>query len=571
MKGKTGSGIRVCFCISERLGSGQALPVPARLTGMSAALLHVRYMTRFRSSAFGALSLALLSIPVLAPQSLQAQDNQQATSETPPPLPEMSVIEQAWARGDFVFVRQGLKRHAEETGTALAQYRYGRVLLEGRGGPRDLAAAQQWLERAVAQNEAGAAVLLARLYLSAAPGGPAQDPARAAELFKSAAARGNREAQYYLGLLYDSGTGVAADPKEAFTWFLAAAENAHTDAAFELSRAYSRGRGTVENPAEALRWLQAAAEAGHAEAQFYLAYALDSGQGAPRNRSEALNWLLRSAEAGFVQSRSALGKKYLTGDGVDANPAEAVRWLGRAAEAGDLGAMASLGAAYLGAHGVARDIPRAVALLEQASDAGLARASFDLAALFEQGAPGISADLPQAVTLYRRAVEQGSLEAEQHLGQLAGARRLEGLLAPHRMVPWAVAAAEAGDAGAADWLQRQAEDGLRPAQTAFALRLIAGEGDPKQAAALLQAAATAGDPEAQYQLGRIYVQGAGVEQDYVMAHKWLNIAAAGGSSAALKTRGVVADLMTPEQLAEAQLAARRFFDAARDAAPVKSE
>ena len=44
----------------------------------------------------------------------------------------MAEIEQAWERGDYVFVRQGLKRHAEETGTALAQYRYGRVLAEGR-------------------------------------------------------------------------------------------------------------------------------------------------------------------------------------------------------------------------------------------------------------------------------------------------------------------------------------------------------------------------------------------------------------------------------------------------------
>ncbi|MDE4175212.1 tetratricopeptide repeat protein [Phaeobacter sp. PT47_59] len=512
-------------------------------------------MARFRLLVLFALCLPAAPAPLLLPGV--------AWAEEAPERPEMAAIEQAWARGDFVFVRQGLKRHAEETGTALAQYRYGRVLLEGRGGPRDPSGAQHWLEQAVAQNHAEAAVLLARLYLSAMPGGPARDPVRAAALFKSAAARGNAEAQYYLGLLYGNGTGVEADPTEAFTWLLAAAENAHVDAAFELSRAYSRGAGTAENTAEALRWLQTAAEAGHAEAQFYLAYALDSGQGAVRNRPAALNWLMRSAEAGFLQARIALGKKYLTGDGVQANPAEAVRWLSDVVEAGDPGAMASLGAAYLGRHGVAADLPRALLLLRRASDAGLARASFDLAGAFEQGHITGSPDLAQAVSYYRRAVEQGSPAAAEHLGRMAGAGQLEGLLAPHHVVPWALAASKAGDTGAEDWLRLRAEAGLRPAQTAYALWLIGQDRDPEGAAALLLLAAEAGDTEAQYQLGRLHVQGAGVAQDYVAAHKWLNIAAAGGSAEALDTRSVVADLMTPEQLAEAQRAARAFFDSAR--------
>ena len=149
---------------------------------------------------------------------------------------DMAAVEAAWAAGDFARVRQGLKQLASEGGGPLVQYRYGRVLMEGRGGPQDLMAARDWLERAAAQNQAAAAVLLARLYLSAAPGGPARNPERAAVVLRPAAVRGHGEAQYYLGLLYRSGKGVRADLVESQTWMQAAAENGNVEAQSELSR-----------------------------------------------------------------------------------------------------------------------------------------------------------------------------------------------------------------------------------------------------------------------------------------------------------------------------------------------
>ncbi|MBY6069022.1 SEL1-like repeat protein [Leisingera aquaemixtae] len=510
--------------------------------------------------------LPLLSLPALLPQALQAGDDVQSPAAAAlPARPDMAAIEQAWAAGDFVFVRQGLKRHAEETGMPLAQYRYGRVLLEGRGGPADPAAAQGWLEQAVAQNHADAAVLLARLYLSGVPGGPPRDPARAAELLKGAAARGRSEAQYYLGLLHRAGEGAAQSDGDAFTWFLAAAEAGHAGAQFELSRAYSRGLGTAPDGQEALRWLQEAAGTGHAEAQFYLAYALDSGQGAAQDRGQALDWLRRAAEGGFAQAQLALGRKYLKGDGAEANPSEALRWLGTAAAGGSAAAAAELGAALRGRHGVSADPVRAWGLLTQAAEAGLAEAALAMAEMREAGEGG-PPDLKQAVALYREAAEMGSETAVLHLGALAGAGRLDGLMAPHRAVPWALAAARAGDAAAQGWLEDRAGAGLRPAQTALGLLISAREdlteAGADRAAGLFLAAAERGDTEAQHQLGLLHIKGQGVAQDYVQAHKWLNIAAAGGHAKALEMRAVAGDLMTPEQLAEAQAAARVFFEQA---------
>ncbi len=52
--------------------------------------------------------------------------------------------------------------------------------------------------------------------------------------------------------------------------------------------------------------------------------------------------------------------------------------------------------------------------------------------------------------------------------------------------------------------------------------------------------------------------GLGVTQDYVRAHKWFNIAAARGYADAAKSRDMVAKLMTPAQIAEAQRLAREW-------------
>ena len=49
--------------------------------------------------------------------------------------------------------------------------------------------------------------------------------------------------------------------------------------------------------------------------------------------------------------------------------------------------------------------------------------------------------------------------------------------------------------------------------------------------------------------------------DYVEAHKWWNIAAAGGEERAKKSRNIVERLMTPEQIAEAKRRASDWMKA----------
>ncbi len=65
-------------------------------------------------------------------------------------------------------------------------------------------------------------------------------------------------------------------------------------------------------------------------------------------------------------------------------------------------------------------------------------------------------------------------------------------------------------------------------------------------------AADQGLVEAQTILGLMYVKGQGVAQSYLLAHMWLNLAAAQGEAGALADRDQLARMMTPAQIAEAQ-------------------
>ena len=124
---------------------------------------------------------------------------------------------------------------------------------------------------------------------------------------------------------------------------------------------------------------------------------------------------------------------------------------------------------------------------------------------------------------------------------------------------------------AARWYQKAAEQGNAEAQVALGnmhytcgreiISLCASTTpvypDYTEAVKWYRKAAEQSNAIAQLYLGRMYVAGQGVPQDYVLAHKWLNLAAA-QKSTVTKERDLVAAKMTPGQIAEAQRLAREW-------------
>lgn len=104
-------------------------------------------------------------------------------------------------------------------------------------------------------------------------------------------------------------------------------------------------------------------------------------------------------------------------------------------------------------------------------------------------------------------------------------------------------------------------------ETFAAVQPFAASGEDMLVASCLAAAAQ-GDVSAYYDLGVAYSTGShGVDCDLIEAHKWFNLAAAGGHSEAALCRADISDEMTAREVAEAQRRAREWLSAtARKAA-----
>jgi uncharacterized protein len=106
-----------------------------------------------------------------------------------------------------------------------------------------------------------------------------------------------------------------------------------------------------------------------------------------------------------------------------------------------------------------------------------------------------------------------------------------------------------------------AEQGDASAQNNLGVMYDQGQGVPQdyaEAVKWYRKAAEQGHAKAQSNLGVMYGNGQGVPQDYVQAHMWWNLSAAQGNENAVKNRDIVAKLMTPAQIAEAQKLAREW-------------
>ncbi len=99
------------------------------------------------------------------------------------------------------------------------------------------------------------------------------------------------------------------------------------------------------------------------------------------------------------------------------------------------------------------------------------------------------------------------------------------------------------------------------AQYSIGLMYYNGQGvkqDYAEAVKWYRKAADQGDAGAQSNLGVMYHTGQGVTHDHVQAHMWFNLAGAQGDKEAAKNRDIVAKLMTPAQIAEAQRRAGKW-------------
>lgn len=97
-----------------------------------------------------------------------------------------------------------------------------------------------------------------------------QNPKQATESFwkiYTDALRGNRIAQYQVGVMYERGMGIEKDETKAAEWYEKAAVQGYVDAQYNIAIMYASGRGVERNEPIAMMWLALAAKQGDKEAR----------------------------------------------------------------------------------------------------------------------------------------------------------------------------------------------------------------------------------------------------------------------------------------------------------------
>jgi len=115
---------------------------------------------------------------------------------------------------------------------------------------------------------------------------------RAYTLLRPWGEKGDREAQYYLGRMYENGEGRDENKEQAVKWYRASAEGGFARAQYKVAAGYLYGYGPVKkDEAKAREWLIKAAEGGYRRAQRILAEGYRRGEiGLPVDADKAAYW-----------------------------------------------------------------------------------------------------------------------------------------------------------------------------------------------------------------------------------------------------------------------------------------
>jgi hypothetical protein len=142
-----------------------------------------------------------------------------------------------------------------------------------------------------------------------------KDYVTAANEYRPLAERGDPEAQYRIGRMYEFGNGYPQDKAQGIAWIRKAAAQGHVDAEQELGVVYATGDGVKQDDVQAVTWFRKAAEHGDATAQYNLGLLYAKGQGVARDYAQAADWWRKSATKGNADAQFKLAVVYHNGQG----------------------------------------------------------------------------------------------------------------------------------------------------------------------------------------------------------------------------------------------------------------
>lgn len=354
------------------------------------------------------------------------------------------------------------------------------------------------------------------------------------------------ERLYDLAREYKNGNNkIIPDLKKAFKLYMQSAELGYDPAYFSLALAYFNGDGVKKDLNESLKWAMREIESGGIYG-YYVAADCFVEAGMKEQASDiwrrcfkeqihedlpnVLGTYARHVSEGLVEQvhtkkiaklfRAVAENEYdrqayiwlwenqVADSNFDDTNDEDVECLRNAAEQGDAEAQFELGQMYYIGSGVEENDEKAAFWYRKAAEQSNMEAQYWLGKMYELGS-GLEQDDEQAEFWYRKATEQGHEEAQEALRGLG--------------VDWVN-----DDEDKYEQLYELAEEGSALAQANLGKLYYNGDGldqDDEQAEFWFRKAAEQGNAVAQFALGGLYQMGRGLEQDNEQAAVWFHKAA----------------------------------------------
>ena len=301
---------------------------------------------------------------------------------------------------------------------------------ENRAAPQSADDGRQRLEQAAAQGDADACYALGIMYDTGES--MPKDYKKARRCYEQAAARGHAGAQAVLGEIYYYGKGIPRDYDRARELCEQSAAQGDARGLYMLGRMYENGRGVAQDTGRACRLYQKAAAQGHGSALRRLDQLMEEGEadafyglGALCSDSRSMTpdyetarqHYLKAAEKQHAGALFQLGNMYYYGRGVAQDYDTAREYYEQAAARGDGRARCALGFMYDTGESVEQDYDTAREYYEQAAAQGDAIALCNLGDMYEFGF-GVSQDYDTARQWYEKAAAQGHAGAQSDLKRL---------------------------------------------------------------------------------------------------------------------------------------------------------
>ena len=264
---------------------------------------------------------------------------------------------------------------------------------------------------------------------------------------KKAADLGNKIAQRYVGVYFDSGEGVAKDPAKGVYYYRLAADQGDTCALCNLAQCYEEGTGVEKSLDEAFIFFKKAADEKSARGKFNVARCFKYGIGTRKSLKQAINYYQQSfaqdykkdetlknieackaiqkryeefrlaADKGDSNAQYQLGGGYLEhGFGEENEENQGIHYYTLSAEQGNLEACKALFSLYYDGEQVEQSYEKALHYLKPLADSGLPFYLHNLAGFYEKGLGGLEESPEETSKYLKLAADKGLAKSQCVLG-----------------------------------------------------------------------------------------------------------------------------------------------------------